>query len=95
MGPIDHDYVSSAQKRQLAELAPLPDIDMNPETVGAFERFHARIAKFRSLGKSVWVHAFWWGVHNCVAHPLIGILPWFKWTFTFHDWTSLKINASE
>lgn len=34
----------------------------------------------------------WWLVHNCVAHPLIGILP-FSMFFRFHDWTSRKINA--
>lgn len=37
-------------------------------------------------------HRLWWLIHNCVAHPLIGILP-YKPFFDFHDYTSAKINA--
>lgn len=37
-------------------------------------------------------HVFWWLVHNCVAHPMIGVAP-VKACFDFHDWTSRKINA--
>lgn len=37
-------------------------------------------------------HHFWWLLHNCVAHMLIGIIP-IKLFFTFHDWTSRKLNA--
>lgn len=36
--------------------------------------------------------AFWWMMHNCVAHPLIGVLP-FKPLFAFHDWTAKKIGS--
>jgi hypothetical protein len=32
----------------------------------------------------------WWLVHNLIAHPLIGLLP-FTSTFKFHDWTSRKL----
>lgn len=34
----------------------------------------------------------WWVLHNCVAHPLIGVLP-FKPLFQFHDWTARKIGS--
>lgn len=37
-------------------------------------------------------HTFWWLMHNCVSHPLIGVLP-FKHTFNFHDWTSRKMHG--
>jgi hypothetical protein len=37
-------------------------------------------------------HLGWWWTHNCIAHPLIGMLP-IKVTFDFHDWTSRKLNA--
>lgn len=45
----------------------------------------------------IWVnpyieHHFWWLLHNCVAHMLIGLVP-VKWFFDFHDWTSKKLNA--
>jgi hypothetical protein len=37
-------------------------------------------------------HMFWWFVHNSIAHPLIGFLPW-KPFFQFHDWTSRKMHG--
>lgn len=37
-------------------------------------------------------HHFWWFVHNCIAHPIIGLLP-HKKTFAFHDYTSDKLNS--
>lgn len=37
-------------------------------------------------------HAFWWWLHNCVAHPLIGLVPR-RFAFEFHDWTSRKLHG--
>jgi len=37
-------------------------------------------------------HHFWWIIHNCIAHILIGLIP-IKIFFRFHDYTSDKINA--
>lgn len=37
-------------------------------------------------------HTLWWFIHNCVAHPLIGILPLTSF-FKFHDWTSVKMHG--
>jgi hypothetical protein len=37
-------------------------------------------------------HAFWWWVHNCIAHPLIGVVPR-RFAFEFHDWTSRKLHG--
>jgi hypothetical protein len=65
-----------------------PDSD---ET-GAEDRFVKRIAAFKEEEKPVYKHHVWWLIHNCVAHPLIGVLPCKK-TFDFHDWTSKKING--
>ncbi len=56
------------------------------------QRFQNRIRLFRILKKPVALHHFWWFVHNCVAHPLIGLIP-IRVTFEFHDFTSRKINA--
>ncbi|MFA6049759.1 MAG: hypothetical protein WC761_01045 [Candidatus Paceibacterota bacterium] len=39
-------------------------------------------------------HGFWWFVHNCISHPIIGILP-VKKSFEFHDYTSKRINAPD
>ncbi len=62
--------------------------------LGSWGRFYARIEKFRAKGRSFPVvrHHFWWLFHNCVAHMLIGLVP-FKWSFWLHDWTSRKLNA--
>lgn len=44
-------------------------------------------------GQRPWLsHTFWWLVHNCVAHPLIGFIP-IKRTFQFHDWTSRRMHG--
>lgn len=56
------------------------------------DRFYERIAKHVKLGMSRYRHHFWWFVHNCIAHPVIGVCPK-KWAFNFHDYTSDKINA--
>lgn len=37
-------------------------------------------------------HYIWWLIHNCVAHPAIGLVP-VKVAFDFHDWTSRKLNG--
>lgn len=37
-------------------------------------------------------HWGWWWLHNCIAHPLIGILP-IRPMFNFHDWTSRRMNG--
>ncbi len=36
-------------------------------------------------------YAFWWVVHNAIAHPMIGLLP-VRLSFSFHDWTSRKMH---
>ena len=59
---------------------------------GSEERYRNRIKVFETNGTPVLIHHWWWIVHNCVAHPLIGFFP-FKRFFDFHDWTSQKINA--
>jgi hypothetical protein len=55
-------------------------------------RFHKRIENWKKAGQPVMSHYFWWFVHNCVAHPMIGVAPT-KATFAFHDFTSDKING--
>jgi hypothetical protein len=66
------------------------------EMTGSEDRFPKRIEKFRKAEKSfpILQHYFWWFVHNCVTHPLIGLIP-VKPFFQFHDWTSVKLNAGE
>jgi len=36
-------------------------------------------------------HYVWWLVHNCIAHPLLGLIP-IEPLHNFHDWTSKKLN---
>lgn len=55
------------------------------------KRFENRVNKYKRRNTPVRVHHFWWFVHNCIAHPLIGIFPCRR-TFAFHDYTSDKIN---
>ncbi|HEV8658919.1 MAG TPA: hypothetical protein VGS96_09825 [Thermoanaerobaculia bacterium] len=61
---------------------------------GSEERFHARVETYDARRMSRISHHFWWLVHNCVAHPLIGVAP-LKSFFDFHDWTSKKINGED
>ncbi len=56
---------------------------------GSQERFDKRKSEVPWLK-----HTLWWLVHNCVAHPLIGILP-FTPFFKFHDWTSVKMHGRD
>ncbi len=53
---------------------------------GSADRHQARVQATPKLVRS------WWLVHNLVAHPLIGILP-FKPFFAFHDWTSHRMHG--
>lgn len=55
-------------------------------------RFWWRIETWQNKKGSAVQHHFWWFVHNCISHPLIGVLPGHK-TFKFHDYTSDKINC--
>lgn len=36
-------------------------------------------------------HYGWWFLHNCIAHPMLGVVPCTQ-TFQLHDWTSKKLN---
>lgn len=31
---------------------------------------------------------FWWIIHNCIAHPWLGIRPTSRRANRFHDWTA-------
>lgn len=66
------------------------------ETTGSADRFPKRIEKFRKAEKKfpVLQHYFWWVMHNCITHFLIGIIP-IKIFFKFHDWTSVKLNVGQ
>lgn len=64
------------------------------ESTGSADRFPIRVENFRKKRKVLPVlqHGFWWFIHNCITHPLIGICP-IKPLFQFHDWTSVKLTA--
>lgn len=62
------------------------------DETGAEDRFEKRKEVFRQESKPLYRHHVWWLIHNCIAHPMIGIAP-SKFTFDFHDWTSKKING--
>lgn len=64
---------------------------------GSEQRYRGRVASWARMqgepaGKVK--HLSWWLLHNCVAHPLIGVLP-IRATFDFHDWTSERLNAGK
>ncbi len=65
----------------------------NRDEDGSAERFYDRRDKFDTLYKTLPRARYyaWWVIHNCVSHPLIGLLPIGK-TFKFHDWTSRKMH---
>ena len=64
------------------------------EALGSAGRFPKRVEKFVAKNKRFpkLQHFYWWFVHNCIAHLFLGICPC-KYTFEFHDWTSIKLNA--
>ena len=61
---------------------------------GAFERHQERKLNFkRAFNRLPLVRYYiWWLIHNCIAHPLIGLFPFTKLTFAFHDWTSQHMH---
>lgn len=62
------------------------------DETGSADRFGERLRTYDAKKMPRVSHHFWWFVHNCVAHPLIGVAP-VKPFFDFHDYTSKKINA--
>ena len=73
---------------------------MNFGNTTSEDRFYQRISRFASRSTPVWMHHFWWMTHNCVAHPIIGVVPLVSerggdLAFRFHDFTSRKINLEE
>lgn len=65
---------------------------VSSDEAGSEQRYENRVETFQKENKPVYKHHAWWLIHNCIAHPLIGIIP-SKATFDFHDWTSKKING--
>ena len=57
---------------------------------GSEQRFHRIIEKLKNKNNGVYKYRFWWIVHNCLAHFMIGIFPC-KFSFKFRDYTSKKI----
>jgi hypothetical protein len=60
---------------------------------GSQLRYEHRKKVYNRAKVPIRIHAFWWVVHNAIAHPIIAFIP-FKWAFDFHDWTSRKINLA-
>lgn len=61
--------------------------DFDKPEDGSEERYQSRL----DLWTQKWIHTFWWLVHNCISHPLIGVCP-ITLFFQFHDWTSHRMN---
>lgn len=63
---------------------------------GSEDRYYDRITTWKTQTQHLpkVKHWGWWFVHNVIAHPLIGLLP-FHFAFEFHDWTSRKLNGNE
>ena len=64
------------------------------KALGSEGRYAKRIEKFKLAGKRFprLQHYAWWVLHNIGAHGLLAVCPC-RWTFRFHDWTSIKLNA--
>lgn len=54
-------------------------------------RFRERIQSWMQQPNGYLEHHLWWVLHNCVAHPVLGLAPC-KETIEFHDWASKKLN---
>lgn len=62
---------------------------------GSEVRYERDVNKLPEKKSIPWVtHRWWWIVHNCVSHPLIGLFP-FKPFFDFHDYTSELMHDIE
>lgn len=73
------------------------DFDYMPEDDPkrtAYGRYEARKEDWAYLTDEHWTwrfrHAFWWVLHNCIIHMLIGLIPCKK-TMDLHDWSSQKL----
>lgn len=64
------------------------------KVLGSEGRYFQRIEKFRARGDRFprLKHYCWWVLHNIGAHGLLAVYPC-RWTFRFHDWTSIRLNA--
>jgi len=64
------------------------------KVLGSEGRYAKRIEKFRARGVRFprLQHYAWWVIHNIGAHGMLAVYPC-RWTFRFHDWTSVKLNA--
>lgn len=63
---------------------------------GAYERYRARIPWFTYDGRKpygVVCHHLFWMLHNCVAHPLMGIFHKRRDLRAFHELTSHWLNC--
>lgn len=61
----------------------------------AYGRYEDRKDTWETLvGDWTWRvrHHFWWILHNCVLHPLIGVFPT-KRFMDWHDWSSKRLAA--
>lgn len=67
--------------------------EMSPD---AGVRYWQRVEQFLRDGQPLprARHAAWWFVHNCVAHPLLGVAPGDA-TVRLHDWTSDRLNGRD
>jgi hypothetical protein len=63
------------------------------KVLGSEGRYAKRIEKFRAKGvRFPRLRHYIWVVHNIFAHGMLAICPC-RWTFRFHDWTSIRLNA--
>lgn len=62
--------------------------------LGSAGRYEKRIEKFKAAGASFprLQHYAWWLLHNLLAHGFLALCPC-KWSFAFHDWSSVRLNA--
>jgi len=64
-----------------------------PTPVSSYRRYHIRKERWARKKRVLpgVRHHLWWVLHNCVSHPVLGVVPNEKTVF-FHDWTSKHLN---
>ena len=85
----DHAGLMFTWPQKEVELPKMPDEVFVLQPLSAPDTLP--LAPLRTVPSSVSLR-FWDFVHNCFAHPLMGLFFWAKWPVTFHDFTSKRMR---
>ena len=83
--------LSSDEVRDYAKYTAFVVAHPHYDRVTSLGRFRNRLENWLGKPSGFTEHARWWLLHNCVAHPLLGLFPNQR-AVSYHDWTSMKLN---